>query len=97
MQQATLKLESCWNYNDWLAATANHFRFKSLVWNGQSPTPHWLPAAQGDHSFGKTTSNSEDSDEPPVTRKKTSKATSSTDDSTIVQQALAQALMVLTK
>jgi hypothetical protein len=98
MVQSALMLEANWSYADWLLATADYFRFKNLVWSGLPPAPHWLPAAQGDFTFGKTASNSEDSDEVVTTRKKTStsRATSSTDDANTVQLALATALLVLT-
>ena len=95
MLQSALELEPHFSYVSYLAATSEYYRFKQLLWDGRSPAPHWLPAAQG--NFGTAGTSSDDSEELPVTRKKTSKATSSNEDSNTVQLALATALLVLTK
>jgi hypothetical protein len=46
--QAALEFEAPFNYSTWKAMTVDYFCFKQLVWDGSTPIPHWLSAAQGD-------------------------------------------------
>jgi len=105
--QAAVELEVPFNYRTWKEMTVNYFTFKQLVWDGTSPVPYWLSAAQGhfgDSATSAATAPAEDSDENSKNYKdfkgKTSKAqTSSASSSTssLVEQALAKALLVLTE
>jgi hypothetical protein len=101
MLQAALEMQSHYSYVSYLDATASYFRFKQLVWNGTAPAPHWLPAAQGNFNFTSArtsaTLDSEDSEErtePHVTRGTASSSSTSADT---VTQALAAAVLLLTK
>ena len=103
--QAALELEAPFNYSTWKTVTVDYFCFQQLVWDGSTPIPHWLSAAQGD--FGDFNSSSgtpaEDSEETGMVTRKTAEtakagtSTASSFPSTLVEQALAQALLVLTK
>ena len=100
MLQASVELETHFSFVSYLAATSHCYRFKQLLWNGTAPLPFWLPAAQGNFTAPRTSANfdSEDSDEKtevPHTARGT--ASSSTGEHSAVTQALAQALLLLTK
>jgi hypothetical protein len=103
--QAAVELEVPFNYLTWKQMTSEYFVFKQLVWDGATPVPYWLSAAQGhfgDSATSAATTPAEDSDENSknfktgkTARAQTSTASSST--SSLVEQALAKALLVLTE
>ena len=98
--QAAVELEVPFTYLAWKEMTSQYFTFKQLVWDGMTPVPYWLSAAQGhfgDTATSAATTPAEDSDENSKTVKKTAKASTSSSSSSLVEQALAKALLVLTE
>jgi len=102
MMQSALELQTHFSFISYQDATATFFKFKQLLWDGTAPPPFWLPAAQGNFNFttarASATLDSEDSEERTETQH-TARATaaSSSTSADTVTQALAQALLVLTK
>jgi hypothetical protein len=99
--QSALELLPHFSYVSYMAATATCFRFKQLIWNGKAPLPHWLPAAQGNFGTGTAaTGDSDDSEDRTDAQLQTRTAgtsSSSTADNSTVMQALAKAVLLLTK